>query len=123
MRLKNKIALITGGSSGIGRETSILFAKEGAKIVVVDINDEAGEAVVQTINNSNGEAAYFHADVSKAEDCRAMVQFAEKTFGRLHVLFNNAGIMHSDDGDAISTEEDIFDLTYAINVKGGLVWL
>lgn len=118
MRLKNKTALITGASNGIGKETAILFAEEGAKVIVVDINDEAGNAVVEIIKKNNGDAEYFHADVSKAADCEAMVDFAEKKYGALHVLFNNAGIMHSDDGDAISTEEDIFDLTIGVNVKG-----
>lgn len=118
MRLKNKTALITGGSNGIGKATAILFAKEGANVVITDINDKAGQQVAEQIKAAGGQAAYFHADVAKAADCEAMVTFAEKTYGALHVLFNNAGIMHGDDGDAVSTEEHIFDLTYAINVKG-----
>ena len=118
MRLKNKTALITGGSNGIGKATALLFAKEGANVVIVDINDKTGRAVADEIKTNGGQAAYFHADVSKAVDCEAMVAFAEKTFGNLHIIFNNAGIMHSNDGDAISTEESIFDLTYAVNVKG-----
>lgn len=118
MRLENKVALITGGSSGIGLETALLFAKEGAKVVVVDINDAGGQQAVDRIKAEGGQAAYYHADVSKAADCEQMVAFAEKTFGKLNVLFNNAGIMHNDDGDAVSTEEAIWDLTMNINVKG-----
>lgn len=118
MRLQNKIALITGGSSGIGKASALLFAREGAKVVVTDIADEAGLATVEEIIKEGGDAAFFHADVSKITDCEAMVAFAEKQYGGLHILFNNAGIMHSDDGDAISTEEAIFDLTYNINIKG-----
>jgi NAD(P)-dependent dehydrogenase (short-subunit alcohol dehydrogenase family) len=118
MRLKNKVALITGGSSGIGRATAILFAKEGAKVVVTDVNDEGGAETVETINVSGGEAVYIHADVSKSADCARMVKITEETFGQLNIIFNNAGIMHSDDGDAISTEEAIWDLTMNINVKG-----
>lgn len=118
MRLPNKVALITGASSGIGRASALLFAEEGAKVVVVDISGEAGEETVKMIQKKGGEAAFFHADVSKAKDSEAMVAFAEKTYGQLHILFNNAGIMHSDDGDAVSTEEAIFDLTYNINIKG-----
>jgi len=118
MRLKNKVAIITGGSSGIGKETSILFAKEGAKVIVSDVNDKGGNETVDRINNSGAEAVYVHADVSKAADCERMVDFAEATFGKLDIIFNNAGIMHSDDGDAISTEESIWDLTMNINVKG-----
>lgn len=118
MRLKNKVALVTGGSSGIGKESCLLFAQEGAKVVVVDINETDGEATAQSIRDAGGEAAFCKADVSKDADCAAMVAFAEKTFGGLHVLFNNAGIMHSDDGDAESTEESVWELTMNINVKG-----
>jgi NAD(P)-dependent dehydrogenase (short-subunit alcohol dehydrogenase family) len=118
MRLGNKVALITGGSAGIGKETSLLFAKEGASVIVADIDDQNGQGVASQITHQGGNAVYFHADVSKAGDCEAMVAFAEKTYGKLNVLFNNAGIMHSNDDDAVSTEESVFDLTIAVNVKG-----
>lgn len=118
MRLQNKTALITGGSSGIGRETALLFAREGAKTVVVDVNDTGGNETAALIREAGGEAVYVHADVSKAADCAHMVDVAEKTFGALHILFNNAGIMHSDDDDAVATEESVWDLTMNINVKG-----
>ena len=118
MRLKDKIALITGASSGIGRETSILFAKEGAKVVVVDINDAGGEETVKMVKDSGGDSVYVHADVSKSGDCENMVKVAEDKFGALHVLFNNAGIMHSQDDDAVNTSEEVWELTMAINLKG-----
>jgi NAD(P)-dependent dehydrogenase (short-subunit alcohol dehydrogenase family) len=118
MRLSNKVALITGGSSGIGRETALRFAREGARVVVVDVNDAAGQETVELVKQQGGEAAYCHADVSKAEDCARMVEIAEMTFGGLHILFNNAGIMHSDDDNAETTTEAVWDLTMAINVKG-----
>jgi NAD(P)-dependent dehydrogenase (short-subunit alcohol dehydrogenase family) len=118
MRLQNKTALITGGSSGIGRETALLFAREGARVVVTDVNDAAGNETVEMIRQAGGEAVYCHADVSKADDCRDMVAFAEQTYGNLHILFNNAGIMHSDDDNAETTEEGVWDLTMNINVKG-----
>jgi len=118
MRLDNKVALITGAGTGIGEATALLFAQEGAKVVVVDINDQAGETTVKEIKEGGGEAVFFHADVSKASDCERMIGYAEAQYGALHILFNNAGIMHGDDGDAMSTSEAIFDLTYAINVKG-----
>jgi len=118
MRLKNKVALITGGSSGIGRETAILFAREGAKVVVADINNDEGQETVRMITDEGGNAAFIHADVAQTTHCERMVAFAEQTYGALHILFNNAGIMHSDDGDATSTEESVWNLTMNINVKG-----
>jgi NAD(P)-dependent dehydrogenase (short-subunit alcohol dehydrogenase family) len=118
MRLQEKVALITGAGSGIGRETSLLFAKEGASIVVVDINDQAGEATVQMVRERGGQAAYIRADVSKAADCEQMIRFAETTFGKLDVLFNNAGISHANDDDAVNTELAVWDLTFEVNVKG-----
>ena len=118
MRLEGKVALITGAGSGIGKESAILFAAEGAKVVVVDLNEEAGNAVVSSIKASGGEAVFQRADVSKSADALDMVQAAEDNFGALHVIFNNAGISHARDDDAVTTEEDVWDLTFAINVKG-----
>jgi NAD(P)-dependent dehydrogenase (short-subunit alcohol dehydrogenase family) len=118
MRLKDKVALITGAGSGIGYHTAILFAKEGAAVVAVDINDAAGQKTVDEITAAGGRAIYVRADVSKAADCEHMVQAAEAAFGALHILFNNAGISHADDDDAVKTSEDVWDLTMQINVKG-----
>lgn len=118
MRLSNKVALITGAGSGIGRESALLFASEGAQIVVVDVNDAAGQATVAQIEEAGGQAFYINADISRAGDCERMVQAAEERFGKLNVLFNNAGISHARDDDAITTEEDVWDLTMLINLKG-----
>ena len=118
MRLQDKVALITGGGSGIGYQTALLFAREGARVVVVDINDTAGNKTVQDIADQGGHAIFVHADVASAQDCRHMVQVAENSYGALHILFNNAGISHADDDDAINTREEIWDLTMEINVKG-----
>ncbi|HXE60205.1 MAG TPA: SDR family NAD(P)-dependent oxidoreductase, partial [Gemmatimonadaceae bacterium] len=112
------MALITGGGSGIGREASLLFAREGAAVVVVDVVDDAGRHTVDEIKSAGGRASYVHADVSSANDSEAMVAHAEREFGGLHVLFNNAGIMHSSDDDAISTSEETWDLTMRINARG-----
>ena len=118
MRLKGKVALITGGGSGIGRQSSLLFAREGAEVLVVDMNDAAGNETVEMIKGAGGRAAYSRADVSKAADCSHMVATAEKAFGKLDVLFNNAGIMHAQDDDAVATDEAIWDLTLDVNAKG-----
>ncbi len=118
MRLKDKVALITGAGSGIGRETALLFAAEGAQVVAVDIHTDGAKQVVREIETRGGQAVFVRADVSKAADCEQMVETAERMFGKLNVLFNNAGIMHSDDDNAVSTEESVWDLTMAINLKG-----
>lgn len=118
MRLKNKVALITGGCSGIGKATSLLFAEEGAQVVLADINAEDGEALVSQIKEKGGTAVFVYADVCKASDCKHMISVAENTFGRLDILFNNAGIMHSEDNNAQKTDEDVWDLTMSINAKG-----
>jgi NAD(P)-dependent dehydrogenase (short-subunit alcohol dehydrogenase family) len=118
MRLQDKVALITGGGNGIGRETALLFAAEGACVVVVDVNDAAGKQTVSDIQAQGGKAVYVHADVSKAADCENMVRVAEETFGKLNVMFNNAGIMHGSDDNAMTTDEDVWDLTMDINLKG-----
>lgn len=118
-RLDGQVAVITGGSAGIGRETAMLFAKENAKgIVIVDKNIPGGEETVSLIKASGYNNIVFQAaDVSKSDDCANFVARAEKEFGGLNVLFNNAGIMHMDDGDAEVTSDAVWDLTFNVNVK------
>jgi NAD(P)-dependent dehydrogenase (short-subunit alcohol dehydrogenase family) len=118
MRLENKVALITGAGSGIGRETALLFAQEGARIVVADVNEAAGASVVAEVSAAGGQASFVRADVSRAAEAEGMVRHAEQTYGALHVLFNNAGISHIRDDDAVNTDEDVWDLTCAVNAKG-----
>jgi len=118
MRLKDKVALITGAGNGIGLETALLFAGEGAAVVAVDLSSKAVNEVADLIQTRGGRSVAVVADVSDSSDCERMVSVAEGEFGGLHVLFNNAGIMMSADGDAVSTEEDVWDKTMAVNAKG-----
>ena len=118
MRLENKVALITGAGNGIGLEAALLFSGEGASIVVVDVNDAAGKETVKQIEAKGGKAVYLHADVSKGDDCRKMIEAVERNFGKLDVLFNNAGIMLGPDDDAVNTDESIWEQTMAVNLKG-----
>ncbi len=118
MRLAGKVALITGAGSGIGREASLLFAAEGASVVAVDVRHETATATAEAVEAAGGRAVAVQADVARDSDCRVMVETAEASFGKLDVMFNNAGIMHSADDDAVGTAEDIWDLTLAINAKG-----
>lgn len=118
MRLQDQVAIITGAGSGIGRESALLFAQEGAALLCVDLNSETAERTASAIRDAGGKATGIAADVSKAADCEAMVEAAELEFGKVTVLFNNAGISHADDDDAINTTEPVWDLTFQINVKG-----
>ncbi|KAG5728731.1 putative proteasome subunit alpha type-1 [Termitomyces sp. T112] len=124
-RLRNKarnVALITGAGSGIGLESSILFAQEGANVLLVDIKLEAAQAGAALINQRYPDikAIAIKADVGKEEHVKNAVDAAVKEFGRLDIMFNNAGIMHPEDENALNTEERIWDLTMQINLKG--VW-
>jgi len=115
MRLDGKVALITGGGSGMGKVASALFAAEGARVVLTDINDDAGN---ETAAGLGADAHYVHADVSREADAREMVATAVERFGRLDILYNNAGVMLPDDGSVDAMDERIWDLTLAVNVKG-----
>jgi NAD(P)-dependent dehydrogenase (short-subunit alcohol dehydrogenase family) len=121
-RLAGKNAVITGAAGGIGLETSILFAKEGANVLMADISEPALEkalAKVKQLVPSAGRIETAKCDVSKESDIQAMVESVD-AWGGLDIMFNNAGIMHAQDDDAVNTPEHIWDLTQSINVKG--VW-
>ncbi|KAJ3540576.1 hypothetical protein NMY22_g4237 [Coprinellus aureogranulatus] len=121
-RLQYKSAIITGAGSGIGLESSILFAQEGANVLLVDVNIDAAEKAAKLVSDRfpNVKAIAWKADVSKESEVEAAVKKAVQEFGRLDVMFNNAGIMHPADDNALNTEERIWDLTMNINLKG--VW-
>ena len=117
-RLQGKVALITGAGSGIGREASLLWASEGASIVAVDIDRTSAQHTADAVQSTGGRAVAVQADVARAQDSERMIAAAESEFGKLNILFNNAGIMHSQDDDAVSTDEAVWDLTMNINAKG-----
>jgi NAD(P)-dependent dehydrogenase (short-subunit alcohol dehydrogenase family) len=117
-RLENKVAIVTGAGSGIGRESALLFAREGARVLVAEVNDAAGQKVVGEVESAGGVADFVHADVSVARDAEAMVSAAEKKWGKLDVLFNNAGIFPAADGSILETDEATWDLVMRVNLKG-----
>lgn len=119
-RLENKVALITGGGSGLGKAAAIAFAKEGAKIVVGHVSEGTGEKTVSIIKENGGEAVSIRADVSKSSEVQAMVQKAVETYGRLDCAYNNAGVAAPPKLTPETTEED-WDRVISINLKG--VWL
>jgi len=116
MRLKNKVALITGGTSGIGEATAILLAKEGAKVAITGRNKMRGEAVAERIRSDGGAAIFILADVRKAEECRKAVEKTLQVFERLDILFNNAGVFFPH--TIVECSEEEWDLQMDINLKG-----
>ena len=113
--LKNKVALITGGASGIGRATGFLFAQEGAAVAIADINQEMGESALKEIENLGGQVIFIPCDVSKAPDCQLAVEQTVATFGGLDILFNNAGIVRRT--NVLTINETEWDQVMDVNVK------
>ena len=118
-RLAGKVALITGASSGLGRVGAERFAAEGAKVVIADMAD--GDEAVEAIAAAGGEASYVSCDVTDPGSLEAAVQHAVETFGGLNILYNNAGVMLSDDDDPVSTSVETYQKTMDINVLGVLL--
>ena len=115
-RLEGKVALITGGASGIGEATARLFAKEGAKVVITDVQTEKGQAVADGIKAAGGEAAFVKANVVREAQAKRMVEFTVRKYGRLDILFNNAGVENPKPEVETSVAE--WDLVMDVNVKG-----
>jgi NAD(P)-dependent dehydrogenase (short-subunit alcohol dehydrogenase family) len=120
-RLNGKVALVTGGGSGIGRATALAFAREGAKVVIADVNIEAGEQTDRMIKEANSESSFVKTDVSQATEVEAMVSQTVDTYGRLDCAFNNAGIAGTPLVSTADYVEEVWDDVISINFKG--VWL
>ncbi|MGO9602304.1 MAG: SDR family NAD(P)-dependent oxidoreductase [Candidatus Binataceae bacterium] len=120
MRLAGKVALITGAGSGMGRAAAVLFAREGAKVAAVDINEAAAKETVDSIARESGDAFAMRVDVSNSEDARSMADETVRRYGGLDIQYNNAGI-EGEGGFLAQLSEDGFDRVIAINLRG--VWL
>lgn len=119
MRLKDKVAIITGGGLGMGREASILFAREGAKVVVLDLNADAGGGTVKQVEEAGGEALFVQGDVSDEAAVKGAVDAAMERFGAVHVLYANAGVLWKDkDKSVVDTTVEDWDRVQAINLRG-----
>ena len=116
MRLAAKVAIVTGAGSGFGEAIARLYAEEGARVVLADINDAAGEQVADGIRAAGGDAIYVHADVSDADSVQSLIDHAVEHYGELDIIVNNAGITHRN-GPMLDVDEAMFDKIYAVNVK------
>ena len=119
-RLEGKVAIVTGAGSsgpgvGTGKATASLFAREGAKVLLVDRSQRQAEETLSAIREEGGEASVFEGDVTSSEDCRAMVEAAVQQFGGVHILFNNVGILGS--GSVVEVDEDLWDQVLNVNLK------
>jgi len=116
MRLPNKVALITGGTSGIGRATAVLFAREGARVAITGRNQEHGRAVIREIVEAGGKSIFIPCDVRFADQCRQAVEKTIQAFDRLDILFNNAGVFYAH--TILECTEEEWDSTIDVNLKG-----
>jgi len=118
MRLKDKVIFVTGGGSGMGLVAAESFCREGARVAVVDLTDDAGQESAEKAKAAGGDAFFIRCDVSKESDVQAAVAATVERWGRLDVLYNNAGIMMEEDRSVVDTEEWVWDRTFGVNVKG-----
>jgi NAD(P)-dependent dehydrogenase (short-subunit alcohol dehydrogenase family) len=119
MRLRGKVAFITGAGMGQGREAALLFAREGARVIVGDISAKAGQETVRRIERRGGKALFVEGDVGVERDVKRMIETGVRKFGALHILYNNAGVLWKDrDRSVTETTEPNWDRVMAINLKG-----
>ncbi len=118
MRLQDKVAIITGAGSGMGRTAALMFAAEGARVVVAEFSEAAGRETVRLVGEAGGIASFVKTNVAEEADAKAMVDFAVATYGRVDVLYNNAGIMPEEDHSVTDTSVDVWDRVMSVNVRG-----
>jgi NAD(P)-dependent dehydrogenase (short-subunit alcohol dehydrogenase family) len=118
MRLLDKVAIITGAGGGMGRVAAQMFAAEGARVVVAEFDEASGSETARLVTDAGGQAAFVRADVSQEDGARQMVETAVSAYGRLDVLYNNAGIMPEADHSVIDTDVDTWDRVMAVNLRG-----
>jgi NAD(P)-dependent dehydrogenase (short-subunit alcohol dehydrogenase family) len=118
VRLQDKVTVITGAGSGMGRVAARMFAAEGARLVLADVSAETAEDAAREVREAGGKAIGFAADVSREADAEAMVDAAVDAYGRLDVLYNNAGVMPAADHSVVDTDVDTWDKVMAVNVRG-----
>ncbi|HLG64166.1 MAG TPA: glucose 1-dehydrogenase [Ktedonosporobacter sp.] len=121
MRLANKVAIITGSAGGMGQAAAWLFAREGASVVVTDVQAEAGEETARRIRDEGGNAIFVKADVANEDQVKGMVSAAIEAYGRVDVLYNNAGIMPGNDGSIIDISEELWDRILDVNLKSAFL--
>ena len=121
MRLENKVAIITGSAGGMGQAAAELFASEGASIVITDVLVEAGEETAQRIRDEGGNAIFVKTNVAVEDEVKALVEIAIATFGRIDILYNNAGIMPTDDGSVTELSEATWDKVMDVNIKSAFL--
>jgi len=120
MRLQGKVSIITGAGSGLGKEIALLFAREGSKVVIAELQEESGQATAQQIQRKGGSALFLRTDITQASDVERMVEEALQAYGRIDVLVNNAGINPSRT-PVHETPEEAWDQTLAVNLKGAFL--
>lgn len=121
MRVADKVAIITGAAGGMGQAAAELFAREGASVVVTDVNIAMGEETVKSIRDAGGNALFVKANVANEDEVKAMVEAAIDTFGRVDILYNNAGIMPTDDGSVVDVSEAVWDRVLDVNLKSAFL--